>query len=85
MTAEEETLFFVVWRLNAYGPYALDVDGPDASALATKIAMNLAESGRETVTIIEHTSPIDSDIRAAVKARVAAIESASKLWREAAG
>jgi hypothetical protein len=82
---ENPPLYIVTWRYGHSIPYALDVDGENAFAMATAIATQLAESGRETVTIIEHSSPIDGDIQAAMRARTAQREHVWAMWKEAAG
>lgn len=80
-----QALYMVTWRYGHSIPYALDVDGEDALAIATAIATHLAESGRETVTIIEHTSPVDDGIEAAVRNRIAQRERVLAIWKAATG
>lgn len=76
------TLYIVTWRYGSNIPYALDVDGENAFAMATAIATSIAESGREAVTIIEHSSPVDGDIQSAIQARIAARERVWAAWKE---
>lgn len=64
-----ETRYSVTWRQASMMPYILDVDGEDALALATTIAMNLAEMGRSEVMIIEHQVAISDDMLAMAKER----------------
>lgn len=64
-----EVSYSVTWRQASMMPYILDVHGEDALAMATTIAMNLAEAGRSEVTIIEHHLSISDDLLAIAKQR----------------
>ena len=64
-----ETRYSVTWRQASMVPYILDVDGEDALALATAIAMNLAEMGRSEVMIVEHQVSVSEDLLAMAKER----------------
>ena len=64
-----ETRYSVTWRQASMLPYILDVDGEDALALATTIAVNLAEMGRSEVMIVEHQVSVSEDLLAMAKER----------------
>lgn len=72
-----ETRYSVTWRQASMMPYILDVDGEDALAMATTIAMNLAEMGRSEVTIIEHQMAISEDLLAIARERAKTV---ARTW-----